>query len=291
MDFRLIHRGRFKTNSTVMTPWPAIILWGCVVSSAWGQRSPTPDSAPPARAVGVDKTRLSIVGAAHAAAGVLLYREARAAWGTSNGRFHVKSDWTGDTLSQSDEISHFVAGYHLTKAFSGVWGWTGMRPQRARALGAAEAAALLTLVEVPLDAFNPQQGLGVADLAFDYIGVGLGLVAVSHPGRWDVKFSTKENPFRAQQHLFSQTSRDADNYVFWATYRLPLGPGRRQPLSVGLGHGVRRAADGQRAVRELYLGVGTTVPDVVRAVAPGAARHFEFLGAYYFNVRLRATAR
>ena len=250
---------------------------------------PAADSAPPARAVGVDKTRLSIVGAAHVVAGVVLYRQARAAWGRSNGHFHIKADWTGDTLSQNDEISHLVAGYHFTKAFSQVWGWTGMRPQRARTLGAVEAAALLTLVEVPLDAFNPRQGLGVGDLAFDYVGVGLGLVAVSHPGRWDVKFSTKQNPFRAQEHLFSQSARDEDNYVFWATYRVPLGPGRRQPLSVGLGHSVRRAGDGQRAVRELYLGVGTTVPDVVRAVAPGAARHFEFLGAYYFNVRLRGT--
>jgi len=275
----------------MMTPWPAIILWGCIVSSAWGQRSPHPDSAPPARAAGADKARLSIVGAAHAVAGVLLYREARAAWGESNGRFHIKDDWTGDDLAQSDEISHLVTGYHLTKAFSRVWGWTGMRRQRARTLAAVEAAALLTFVEVPLDAFNPRQGLGVEDLAFDYIGVGIGLVALSHPGRWDVKFSAKENPFRAQENLFAQSSRDADNYVFWATYRLPLGPGGRQPISLGLGHGVRRAGDGQRAVRELYLGVGTTVPDVVRAVAPGAARHFEVLGPYYFNVRLRATVQ
>ena len=217
----------------MMTPWPAVILCGCVVSSAWGQRSPAPDSAPPARPVGADRVRLSIVGAAHAVAGVLVYREARAAWGGSNGRFHIKHDWTGDGLAQSDEISHLVAGYHLTKAFSRVWGWSGMRPRRARTLAAVEAATLLTLVEVPLDAFNPQQGLGVEDLAFDYLGVGMGLMSLSHPGRWDVKFSAKENPFRTQTNLFSQTSRDADNYVFWATYRLPLGPrggGGRHPI-------------------------------------------------------------
>lgn len=280
---------------SLMTPWPAIILCGCWVPSAWGQQSLQPDSVPPPppppRAVGADRTRLSVVGAAHAVAGVLVYRQAGASWGRSNGHFHIKNDWTGDDLSQSDEISHLVAGYQLTKAFAGVWAWTGMRPHRTRTVAAIEAATLLTLVEVPLDAFNPQQGLGVSDLVFDYVGVGLGLVALGHPGRWDLKFSAKENPFRTQRNLFSRNSRDADNYVFWATYRLPLGAGERLPVSVGLGHGVRRGGDGQRAVRELYLGLGTTVPDLVRTVAPRAARHLAFLGAYYFNVRLRATVR
>jgi hypothetical protein len=61
-------------------------------------------------------------------------------------------------------------------------------------------------------------------------------------------------------------------------------------MSLGVGHGVRRGTDGA-GVRELYLGVGTSVPDLVRAVAPRAARHVEVLGAYFFNIHVRATLK
>ncbi|MGH7568283.1 MAG: M15 family metallopeptidase [Gemmatimonadales bacterium] len=235
--------------------------------------------------------RLWMLGGGHALGGALLYRETQASWGESNGRFHIKDDWSGDQLAQNDEISHFVTGYGLTKAFTRVWAWTGVSPKRARTLGAIETAVLLTLVEMPLDAFNPDQGFGVEDLVFDYAGIGVGLLALSRPGRWDFKFSAKKNLFSAQETLFAQDSRETDNYVFWLTYRPSLGWAERQPVSVGIGHSVRRAADGYSPVRELYLGLGTTVPDLVRAVAPGAARHFELLEAYFINVRVGTTVR
>ena len=112
-----------------------------------------------------------------------------------------------------------------------------------------------------------------------------------HPGRWDFKFSAKRNVFANQKTLFSQDSRESDNYVFWATYRPPLGWGDRQPVSVGLGHGVGLEADGITPVRELYLGLGTTIPDFLRTVAPAVAGHLQLLEAYYINIRLRATVR
>jgi len=281
-----------------MKALPIVLAW-CAVQGAGAQMVKPADStctgyAPAAAALAVtpSTSRLWAVGGAHVVGGVFVYQEMEASWGQSSGRFHVKwSDWCCDSLMQNDEISHFVSGYHLTKAFAHIWSWTGEPTKRARTWGAIEAGAILTLVEFPIDAFNPHQGLGISDLIFDYAGVGMGLLALRHPGRWDFKFSAKRNVFANQKTLFSQDSRESDNYVFWATYRPPLGWGDRQPVSVGLGHGVGLEADGITPVRELYLGLGTTIPDFLRTVAPAVAGHLQLLEAYYINIRLRATVR
>ncbi len=119
-----------------------------------------------------------------------MYGATQRTWGQSRGRFHVKDDWTGDSLSQNDEASHLFFGYTLTRTFSGQWRWGGMPPRRSRTVGAAESAVALTLVEV-LDAFNPAQGLGISDLLFDYTGVGAGLWTLSHPVDWTIRTSVK----------------------------------------------------------------------------------------------------
>src|SRR5712691_10396725 len=98
--------------------------------------------------------RLWVVGALHAAAGALVYGETQRTWGRSRGRFHVKDDWTGDSLSQNDEASHLFFGYTLTRTFAAQWRWGGMAPRGSRKVGALESAGILTMVEV-LDAFNP----------------------------------------------------------------------------------------------------------------------------------------
>jgi hypothetical protein len=226
---------------------------------------------------------------AHLVAGAILLQQAQASWGRSTGRFHFKNDWSGDGLLQNDEISHFTWAYALTRSLSRAWGWARVAPRRARTYAALETAAVMTFVEFPLDAFNPGQGMGVSDLIFDYAGIGMGLLAAAHPGRWDVKFSLKQSLF-GRRTLFAQTDREFDNYVFWLTYRPPV-PWERQPVSVAVGHGVRRAADGGTPVRELYLGIGTTIPDLVRAVVPRAARHLQTLELFFINVHLRATVR
>jgi hypothetical protein len=244
------------------------------------------------RPVGIGRaSRLWIVGGGHLFGAVLLEREMVASWGRSNGRFHVKHDWSGDGLMQNDEASHFLWAYVLTREFSRVWAWTGRPRASAQLMGAAETAVLLTLVEFPVDAYNPRQGLGLSDLAFDYAGVATGYLALRHPGRWDFKFSVKRNPLGAGHTLLAESTREFDDYVFWATYRPSLGLGERQPLSVGVGHGVRRGSDGVTPVRELYAGIGTTVPDLVRVLAPRAARYFELLQPLYFAVHLRVTLK
>ena len=231
---------------------------------------------------------------AHAAIAIPLYQHMVSSWGRSNGQFHIKDDWTGDGLMQNDEISHFMWGYVLTKDLSAVWRWTGLTPGGARALGAAETALLLTLVEFPMDAFNPIEGMGISDLIFDYAGVGVGLLAASHPRRrWDVKFSVKLDPIGRQRTWFMRSPADMDNYVFWLTYRPTVPGGDRQPFSVGLGHSVRRGTTGPHGtpVRELYLALGTTIPDLVRVFAPGVARFLQPVDAYFANIGLRKTIR
>ncbi len=62
-------------------------------------------------------------------------------------------------------------------------------------------------------------------------------------------------------------------------------------LITRLGHSARRGPDGVSPVRELHFGVGTTVPDLVRAIAPAAARYVGILDCYYINVNITATLR
>jgi hypothetical protein len=234
-----------------------------------------------------NSSRLWIVGGLHVVGWAIVYVEAQRTWGHSRGRFHVKDDWTGDSLSQNDEASHMFFGFTLTRNFSGHWRWGGMSPRGSRTAGATESAVALTLVEV-MDAFNPAQGLGISDLAFDYAGVGAGVWTLSHPGDWAIRTSVKAPPWAG---LFAETVRQSDNYIFWATYRPPLRWGVKQPLSVGVGHSARRGPDGVTPVREVHFGIGTTLPDVVRTFAPHAARYLGILDFYYFNLNLTATVK
>ncbi|MGH8004669.1 MAG: hypothetical protein ACRECJ_08100, partial [Limisphaerales bacterium] len=95
----------------------------------------------------------------------------------------------------------------------------------------------------------------------------------------------------SQNHLFSQTARQFDNFIFWGTYRPAFKWGDRQPISFGLGYGTRRDSDGISPLREVRLGAGTTIPDLVRSFAPNAAKYFEVLDFYYFNLNWRVTIK
>lgn len=181
--------------------------------------------------------------------------------------------------------------YTLVKEFDRAYAWAGFSPKRSRTYGALESAFWMTFVEVPIDAFNPSQGFGVSDLIFDYAGVGLGILKTAHPGNWDLKASVKSNPFRSQSQLFAQTLQQFDNFVFWATYRPAPRWAERQPLSLGVGYGTHRAANGIDPVREIHLGIGTTIPDLVRAISPKAARYFDVLDFFYFNLNWRGTIK
>jgi len=264
------------------------------VRAALAQRVPSPSFPSysyrlhdPVTDAGTNTDRLWLIGGLHAAGAALVYSKTQRTWGHSRGRFHVKHDWTGDSLSQNDEASHLFFGYTLTRTFAAQWRWGEMTPRGSREVGALESAVVLTMVEA-LDAFNPAQGLGIEDLMFDYAGVGAGLWTLSHPVDWTIRTSVKA-PARAG--LFAETVRQSDNYIFWVTYRPPLRWGVKQPLSVGVGHSTRRGPDGVTPVREIHFGIGTTLPDVVRTFSPRAARSLGILDFYYFNLNVTATLR
>lgn len=230
-----------------------------------------------------------ILGGVHVVGQTLFYVETQIIWGRSTGRFFMKDDWTHDQLGQTDELSHMFVAYTMTQEVAAEWQWAGFSPKKARAVAAFESALLATVVE-GLDAFNPKQGFGVSDLLFGYGGVGASLWTLGHRD-WDLKTSVKSDVFGSQGRLFARTIAQSDNSIFWITYRPPLGFGTKQPFSLGLGHSTRRASDGVSPVRELHLGVGTTLPDVVRVFSPRAARVVGILDYYYFNLNLSATLR
>src|SRR3989442_10910144 len=256
-------------------------------SSSYRLHDPMPCGCAPVAASEHGSSRLWIVAGLHAVGWALVYGETQRTWGQSRGRFHVKQDWSGDSLSQNDEASHLFFGYTLTRTFAAHWRWAAMTPRGSRKIGAFESAFVLTMVEA-LDAFNPAQGLGVSDLVFDYAGAGFGLWTLSHPGDGGIRTSIKV-PARAR--LFAENVRQSDNYIFWVTYRPPLAGGGKQPLSVGLGHSTRRASDGVTPVREVHFGIGTTLSDVVRTFSPRAAHYLGILDFYYFNLNFTATLK
>lgn len=230
-----------------------------------------------------------VLGGLHVTGQTAFYLETQIIWGRSSGRFHVKDDWTHDQLGQTDELSHLFVAYTMTQEVAGEWQWAGMTPANARTVAALESALLATVVE-GLDAFNPKQGFGVSDLLFGYAGIGASMWTLGHR-EWDIKTSVKSDPIGSQGRLFARTVAESDNSIFWATWRPALGLAGRQPFSLGLGHSTRRASDGISPVRELHLGIGTTLPDVVRLVSPRAARYIGILDYYYFNVNVTATLK
>ncbi|MGH8004228.1 MAG: DUF2279 domain-containing protein, partial [Limisphaerales bacterium] len=139
-------------------------------------------------------SRLVILGGGHVVGLAVAYDQTQKSWGGSTGKFHFKSDWSGDGLAQNDEISHLTVAYTLTKEFYRAYRWAGFSPKKARLYGTLESAVLMTFVEVPMDAFNTTQGFGIEDLLANYAGVGLGFLKLSRPGNWDIKTSAKSNP-------------------------------------------------------------------------------------------------
>lgn len=65
----------------------------------------------------VNYKRASVIGMVNIGAITLGYKQAIKSWGRSNGEFHIKDDWKGDHLAQTDELSHFLWGYKMTQFF------------------------------------------------------------------------------------------------------------------------------------------------------------------------------
>jgi hypothetical protein len=234
----------------------------------------------------INYKRAAVMGVGSAAYVYFGLKHAMDIWGKSNGKFHVKDDWTGDHLAQSDEISHFTWGYKMTQLCFWMYDWIGFSPRTSELVSVIESALILTIVEFPVDAYNPQQGLGVSDLIFDYMGVVFAF-ARKHHGflkDFDVKVSWKRNLFVTNHPALSQTFGEFDNFIFWLTYHPHLLIPRRF-LCVGLGYSVSHR--GIEPQREFYGGVGLSVSDFFGLLGKKFESYTRFLDLFYPNFKLK----
>lgn len=220
------------------------------------------------------------IAATHVAGAAVGYSVLKNVWGSSDGRFHLKNE-TGDHLAFNDEISHLFVGYKLTQGFKSAYRGLGFSNEKARTLGMIESALVMTAVEFPVDAYNPTQGLGITDLVADYIGIGLAYWKDIDPrlSNFDIKVSVKSISANNGRAL-GYNNEDYDNYIYWLTYRY-----RFAVVGAGYSTGRTSPVDPQP---QMFLGIGTTIPDLCRPISSKLADRLKPLELYFFNFNLKA---
>ncbi len=234
---------------------------------------------------GINYGRAGLLGTANAGAVICGFGQAIAAWGESKGGFHFKDDWSGDHLAQIDEMSHFMWGYKMTQFLFCSYRWAGFSSRASHAISISQTALVLTLVEYPVDAYNPKQGLGASDLIFDYAGIGLAYF--KQRCRWledfDFKISPRKNVLVGSQPVFAQTNEEFDNFIYWFTYRARLFLPQKA-LCLGVGYGVTHRQDEPK--RHFLLGVGLSLPDFISLFRGDLGKRVRFLEVLYPNLHL-----
>ncbi len=198
-------------------------------------------------------------------------------WGAPDGKFHFKNE-LHDNVAFTDEISHFYAGYKLTDGFRWFFRMLKMPEEKQLKYGALQAAIILTLVEVPMDAFNPDQGFGVSDFVLDYGGIGYALLDDKYPNQFDMKFSVKQPPWKFDNKFLASKNEEFANFIWWATYT-------PKTVSVGLGYGIEYDQHGE-AQSQVFLGAGTTLYDLLYLIKPSVAKELKALDCYFINLRV-----
>jgi hypothetical protein len=234
----------------------------------------------------INYKRASLLGTLNAGAIFFGFRQAIDSWGETKGRFHFKDDWNGDKLAQTDELSHFMWGYRMTQFLFHAYRWAGFSSNASHAISISQTAIVLTMVEYPIDAHNPEQGLGVSDLVFDYAGIGLACMKQHHGWLedFDFKISWKKNIFLANQPVFAQSYEEFDNFIYWFTYRTKLFLPQKI-FCFGLGYGV--AHHDEESKRQLFAGIGLSLPDFASLFDERLKRQVGFLGLFYPNFSLK----
>ena len=238
---------------------------------------------------GVRTNRILLWGGLSAAGMLQAYRQSQASWGSSNGTFHVKSDFKGDGLAMTDEASHLLIAFRLSRLIESGYRWSGAAAGRARLWGAAEAWLLTFLVEYPIDAYNPQQGFGVSDLIFNTAGV---MAAYAHSAsiqpRWDIKVSAKRQFFNGTGRIVAYDTKQYDDFVYWVTYR-PIRA-RYAPLLFGAGYSTRHSTP-HAPIKEFHLGVGTSLEEIGAMIGPRTERFLRPLNFCFFNLAAKISWR
>ncbi len=227
-----------------------------------------------------DRNRYAALIGAHAAGAYPVYKELTDLWGVPSGKFHMK-DEIHDYLRFNDEVSHLFISYKLSQGFESVYGKIGFSDNRARMLGAIEAAFIMTAVEYPLDAYNPDQGFGATDLVADYTGIAFAYWKSkdSRLSNFDLKVSMKAISGGGRVGL-GYDNEDYDNYVYWMTYKYKFAV-------AGFGYSTRRDSP-TNPESQGFIGIGTTIPDLVGIVSEKAASFLKPLELYFFNFHIRA---
>ncbi|MGB7061967.1 MAG: hypothetical protein WBF13_06400 [Candidatus Zixiibacteriota bacterium] len=233
----------------------------------------------------VNLKRTSILCTANAGAIFFGFKGTVASWGKSKGAFHFKNDWNGDKLKQTDELSHFLWGYKMTQFLFSAYRWSGFSTEVSHAMSVFQTAFVLTMVEYPIDAYNPQQGLGISDLVFDYAGIGLAYTkrCFGWLEDFDFKLSWKRDIFLANQPMFAQTYEEFDNFIYWFTYRTKLFLPQKI-VCLGLGYSATRR--GGVPKRQFFAGIGLSLPDLAALFGKKLERHAKFLELFHPNLRL-----
>jgi hypothetical protein len=234
----------------------------------------------------INYKKASVIGGLNLVAITLGFHQAMNTWGKTKGKFHLKDDWKGDGLAQTDELSHFMWGYKMTQFFYRTYDWTGFSPKASQILSSSESALILTLVEYPIDAYNPKQGLGVSDLIFDYLGVGMAIAKKyqSWLNDFDFKISWKKNIFSQNKTPFAQTYEEYDNFIYWLTCCPKLFL-LRKLLCFGFGYSVTHLGFEPR--RELYGGIGLSIPDFISLFGRKLGDKSKFLEILYPNIHIK----
>jgi hypothetical protein len=234
----------------------------------------------------VNFRRASALCTANAGAIFFGFRQAIASWGKSKGEFHFKDDWNGDKLAQTDELSHFMWGYRMTQFLFNAYRWSGFSTGASHVISVSQTALVLTMVEYPIDAYNPKQGLGVSDLIFDYAGIGLACAKrrLGCLEDFDFKISWKRDVFFSNQPMFAQTYEEFDNFIYWFSYRAKLFLPRKI-VCLGLGYSASRR--GGVPERQFYAGIGLSLPDLVSLFGKKLGENAGFLGLFYPNLHLK----
>jgi hypothetical protein len=232
---------------------------------------------------GINRKRAWGLGTANAGTIFFGFKQAIESWGKTKGGFHMKGDWKGDNLAQIDELSHFMWGYKMTQFLFSAYRWAGFSPKASRVISVSQTAFILSLVEYPIDAYNPKQGLGISDLVFDYLGIGFACMKTRC--HWledfDVKISSRKNILLGNQPVFAQSYEQFDNFIYWLTYRTKLFlPGK--VLCFGLGYGVTHR-DG-KAERHILGGIGLSLPDCAALLGEKFGTRLKFLEIFYPNL-------
>jgi len=197
-------------------------------------------------------------------------------WDTTHIGFHFKKDdINGDGLLMLDEIAHLFGGYTFVRAGAGLSRWAGLSEKTGILAGAGISFFVMTFMEYPLDAYKPNEGVSISDLAFDYAGTAIGVLRETVPAlhNFDIKVGF-EDISRVPPEFLPRSTPEHGVFVYWLTY----SPAPKSfPLNIGLGYSVHH--DEQRQPHpEWYLGVGTSLTELSKRFLGKYADDFEYLG-------------